>query len=123
MSTYTKESFIGLERRVWTTLTKGDSETDAQLLADDFLGVYPSGFAVKADHVGQMEAGPTIARYKLFDARMQILSDEVVLLSYRAQFTRNAPGAAPESMYVTSIWRLFDGAWKNVFSQDTPASS
>ncbi|MGI9302131.1 MAG: DUF4440 domain-containing protein [Gammaproteobacteria bacterium] len=112
-----------LETKVWAALASGDVAANADLLADDFLGVYSSGFADKAEHSGQLRGGPTVAHYELSEARIQVLSDEVVLLSYWARWTRingDAIGQR-ESMYVTSIWRRVDGDWKNVFSQDTPA--
>ncbi len=121
VSAYTSKQFLELETQVWAAMARGDVDADAQMLTDDFLGVYPSGFGVKADHVGQLEDGPTVAEYVLSEARIQVLSDELVLLSYCARWTRNTPGAEPELMYVTSIWRLLAGQWKNVFSQDTPA--
>ena len=120
MKTFTTHQFLQLETQVWTALTAGNGEADAQLLADDFLGVYTSGFAEKAEHVDQLRDGPTVANFQISDAKLQVLSDEVVLLSYRAQYTRYSVGSMPELMYVTSIWRQRHGTWKNIFSQDTP---
>jgi hypothetical protein len=121
MGPYTVEQFLQLETEVWSALKSGDIVTDTRLLADDFLGVYSSGFAGKAEHTGQLRDGPTVAEYELSEARLQILSEEVVLLSYRAQWVRRKGRAVGnrESMYVTSIWRHRDGEWKNIFSQDT----
>jgi hypothetical protein len=53
---------------------------------------------------------------------MMVLSDDHVLLCYRADWRRmrdGGPGEA-ESMYISSLWSRRDGAWLNVFSQDTP---
>jgi hypothetical protein len=117
-------SFIELETKVWDALRRGDAEEDARLLSDDFLGVYPSGFAGRSDHAGQLANGPTVADFELHDARIMVLSDNDVLLSYRADWhgiDKDERGAA-ESMYVSSLWCQRSGRWVNVFSQDSPAA-
>ena len=115
-----EDTIIACERKVWDALVAGDARTDNAMLADDFLGVYAAGFAGKADHVGQLRDGPTIQGYDLSDFRSRVLAKDVMLLSYRADFERLA-GNSPEAMYVTSIWNLREGAWINIFSQDTVA--
>ena len=113
----------GLETEVWNALVAGDTEADARLLSDDFLGVYSSGFAGRSDHVGQLSAGPTVSDYALSDARLIEVSGSAALLSYRADYLR-APNddADWETMYVTSLWCRRDDRWVNTFSQDTAAS-
>ncbi len=123
MGTSTIEQILHLERAVWSALASGDLEADARLLADDFLGVYSSGFAGKEAHTGQLQDGPTVAAYELSEARLLELSKDVVLLSYRANWVRQKGRGVGEveTMYITSIWRHNDGEWKNIFSQDTRA--
>lgn len=116
------EFFLELEKIVWEALKTGDAVADAAMLADHFLGVYPSGFAEKSDHFGQLDDGPTVAEYTLTDARMMVLTESVVILSYRATWQRPAT-PEPDEMYVSSIWQKMDGVWRNVFSQDTPVES
>ncbi len=115
-------AFIELEAEVWDALRRGDAEADAVLLADDFLGVYPSGFADRSDHAGQLANGPTVAEFELREPRLMVLSDNDVLLSYRADWHRLGTGerGSRESMYVSSLWSRRSGRWVNVFSQDTP---
>jgi len=113
-------ALLALETEVWEALRTGDAATDARLLADDFLGVYPTGFAGRAEHVGALANGPTVDEYALHDARMMVVSESDVLLCYRAYY--RLPGAEQgESMYVSSLWSQRDGAWVNTFSQDTRA--
>jgi hypothetical protein len=108
---------------VWKALVHGDSAADARLLADDFLGVYPTGFAGRDEHVGQIDGGPSVAGFELSEARMLELSSSAVLLAYRAEYRRvEETAATPEVMYVSSLWCQRDGSWVNVFSQDSPAS-
>jgi hypothetical protein len=122
MKTYSTQQFLQLEKEVWSALVSGDSKADSRLLTDDFLGVYSSGFAGKSDHIDQLMDGPTVAHYEILEERIQVLSEETVLLSYLTKYApcKNGEVGKSESMYVTSIWRLINGVWKNSFSQDTP---
>jgi hypothetical protein len=117
------DAFIELETRVWDALRRGDAEEDTRLLSEDFLGVYPSGFADRSEHAGQLANGPTVAEFELREARMMVLSDDDVVLSYRADWRR--PGTdergSRESTYISSVWSRRAGEWVNVFSQDSPA--
>ncbi|MEM7117622.1 MAG: DUF4440 domain-containing protein [Chloroflexota bacterium] len=119
------ERFLALETAVWEALKNGDAQADAALLADHFLGVYPSGFATKSDHSEQVEAGPTVANYQLLEPRLILLSDSLVLLSYLAHWQRvkNGQVGSLEKMYVSSLWEQTDAGWKSLFSQDTPAEA
>jgi len=121
---YDVNFFVELETRVWSALVAGDIAGDENLLADDFLGVYNSGMAGKAEHAGQLKDGPTVETYSLSDAKIQVLAEGVVLLAYLARWTRAKKDGVNqrEAMYITSIWRKTNGAWLNVFSQDTPAT-
>ena len=116
----TVDDLIGLETQVWQALVDGDGDADARLLADDFLGVYPAGFAGRGDHVQQLAAGPTVTRFELADPHMVVLSESALLLSYRAVYERVGHGQGAESMYVSSVWCRRGDRWVNVFSQDTP---
>lgn len=119
--THDLDFFIELETKVWSALAAGDATADESLLADDFLGVYGSGTAGKADHASQLKNGPTVATYSLAKAQIQILAQDLVLLTYLAHWTRRNAPDKKEAMYITSIWRETNGNWLNVFSQDTPA--
>lgn len=105
MNINTKDQFLKLENEVWSALTSGDISTDARLLATEFLDVYPSGFAEKADHTNQLKDGPTVTHYDILEARVHELSEETVLLSYLPNYARFEEGKAgkSKSMYVTSI--------------------
>ena len=111
---------IDLETEVWHALVAGDQVADHRLLAPDFVGVYPTGFADRADHVGQLTDGPTVRHFEITEPRMLLVADDAVMLSYRAAYQRVGEAAITESMYVSSLWCRGDGNWVNVFSQDTP---
>ena len=110
-----------LERSVWDALVSGDAAADEAALAEDFLGVYPSGFADRADHAGQLAGGPSITGYAISEERLDVIAADAFLLSYRAIFARARTPDETEEMFVSSLWRLRGGRWVNTFSQDTPA--
>ncbi|MGD9997969.1 MAG: DUF4440 domain-containing protein [Ilumatobacteraceae bacterium] len=118
------EHFVGLESQVWQALLDGDADADRSLLTDDFVGLYPTGFATRDEHAGQLTEGPTMAEYAISEARSIELSEDAVLLCYRADYrkTRRGEPGEPEAMYVSSLWVERDGVWLNSFSQDTPTS-
>ncbi len=114
------ECFVELERRVWDALVAGDADSDRSFLAEAFLGVYPSGFGDRTEHAAQLADGPTVADYEISGARAFWVATDHVMLSYRARYRRPNHDVVDE-MYVSSLWSLIDGSWRNVFSQDTPA--
>ena len=115
----TLDAVLALEKQVWAALVEGNAEADRALLSADFLGVYPTGFANRDDHVGQFADAPTMARYELSDTRLRVLTSDVVLLSYRADYQR--PGDENwEAMLISSLWEQRHDVWVNSFSQDTP---
>lgn len=114
------EDILALERAVWQALVTGDAAADEALLEEGFVGLYATGFADRAEHSGQLSDGPTVAGYRLSEARLLDLGPGVVLLAYRAEFLRVARSEW-EAMYVASVWREGLDGWRNVFSQDTAA--
>jgi len=115
------ETLQACERSVWSALVSGDQNADQHALHAGFLGVYSDGFASKADHVAQLEHGPTIAEYSLSDFQMRALGTGHALLSYKAEFLRTSAQVS-ETMYVSSIWQRAGEGWVNIFSQDTPST-
>ena len=116
------DAFVALETAVWDALVAGDQVADAASLHDDFVGLYPTGFSNKAEHVAQLTDGPTVAEYLIEEARVLSVADDSALLCYLATYLRVGDDATTEQMYVSSLWQRIDGSWVNTFSQDTPAS-
>ncbi len=123
MTDLTVDAFVRLEEQVWVALVEGDPAADSRLLSTDFLGVYPTGFSDRSEHAGQLTDGPTAADYTLSEAAIRVITEDHVLLSYRADWRRVRGGEVgePEAMYVSSLWSRAGDDWVNVFSQDTPA--
>jgi hypothetical protein len=116
----TLDDFVALEEEVWKALVAGDPAADAHMLSDDFLGVYTVGFANRDQHAAQLESGPTVVSYSLSEARLLVVSDVAVMLSYRADYRKTESSDTPDAMYISSLWCERDGRWINTFSQDTP---
>jgi len=115
------DQILAMEHAVWSALVAGDAAADGALRDPGFLGVYPTGFAGRADHVAQLAAGPTVAEYRISGAQVLPMGPDHALLAYRADY-RRAGAATDEAMYVASVWRRDGAGWVNLFSQDTPAS-
>jgi hypothetical protein len=117
------ELILKLETEVWEALRTGDSRRDGHMLSEDFLGVYPTGFANKAEHVGQLKNGPTVLSYELTSPRIVDLGENRFILAYKAIWIRLKNGVARprEVMFVSSVWEYRADRWFNTFSQDTPA--
>lgn len=113
--------FVNLESKVWAAQVNGDAGADRELLSGDFVGLYPTGFATRDDHVDQLSDGPVIGSYAITEARLIVVSATAVMLSYRADYQR-PESSVREAMFVSSLWVNVDGRWRNTFSQDTPAS-
>lgn len=115
----TLDEILDLEKQVWAALVDGNAQADRALLSADFLGVYPSGFANRDDHVGQFADAPTMAEFQLSEEKLRVLTSDIVLMSYRADYLR--PDASGwEAMLISSLWERRHGVWVNSFSQDTP---
>lgn len=116
------DAVLAQEHAVRAALQAGDAAADAALLSPGFLGLYPSGYAGRDDHAGQLADGPTVADYAITEARVMALGADMVLLTYLAEYSRPAGGPA-ERMWVSSLWRRAGAGWENLFSQDTPCDS
>jgi len=107
------------ERAVWEALRRGDRAADLAALSPDFLGVYPSGFATRADHAAQLDDGPSVTGYSLSGITVREVAPALVLIAYRACYSRT--GEPEAAMYVSSLWRRGPKGWQNSFSMDCPA--
>ncbi len=114
-----KETLLALETRVWDALVTGDGDADGALLSEDFIGVYPDGFAGKDAHTGQLDSGATVAEYRLSEVQVRATGADGGLLIYRADYLRIGKSDW-EVMLVSSLWERRNGNWVNSFSQDTP---
>ncbi|GAA5081173.1 nuclear transport factor 2 family protein [Maritalea mobilis] len=118
MDEATKNAIRGAERAVWEALRRGDAAADQAMLSRDFLGVYPDGFAGREAHAEQLSFGPSVLAYEIGEDHVRSLGPGHFLYAYQVRYAR--PGHTPETMLVSSIWRIENGHLVNIFSQDTP---
>jgi hypothetical protein len=113
---------VAAETAVWEALRSGDRAADRALLAEGFLGVYPTGFIGREEHVAELDAGAIVHDFELLETRTMTVAEDSALLAYRVRFRPSAE-AAPVTWMVSSIWRRDpDGSLVNTFSQDTPVA-
>ncbi len=73
------EDLVRLESQVWQALVDGDADADRRMLSDDFLGVYPTGFADRESHVGQLLDGNVVrVARRATPGRVRLCRDPVV---------------------------------------------
>jgi hypothetical protein len=118
----TLDVLLDLEKGVWLALMRGDAAADMAALADDFIGVYPSGLSDRAGHAEQLAGGPSVAAFEILDARHRVYGPDLAMLVYRVRYRRAGPGREDEHMWVSSLWQCRGGTWRNRFSQDTPVA-
>lgn len=116
--------FIAREKEVWEALKKKDKAADSDLLADDFVGLYDTGFGTKSEHVNQMDDHYAIDSYTIQDARVLRLTPETTLLLYKSTCTGSGDWKqyCSKPAYVSSLWVQRGAHWFDLFSQDTPAT-
>ncbi|MFY0618810.1 MAG: nuclear transport factor 2 family protein [Shimia sp.] len=114
-----RDTLYALEIQVWDALVSGDGNADGALLTEDFLGVYPDGFAGKDAHVQQLDHGASVADYRLSAVQIRQTGPNSALLIYRADYLRTG-SASWEAMLISSLWENRANRWLNSFSQDTP---
>lgn len=120
----TDSFFVAKETEVWEALKHKDKAADSRLLADDFVGLYDTGFATKSDHVMQMDDKYSIETYNLQDAKVLRLSPQMALLLYKVTCAGSGEWEqyCSRTEYVSSLWVERGGNWQNLFSQDTAAA-
>ena len=117
--------FVTKEREDWEALKHKDKLAAARLLADDFTGLYNTGFSTKAEWIKQMDKQYTIDDYTIEDAKLLRPSPTTALLLYNSR----CKGSGAWVEYCSHISRISDlmvqrdGEWRDLFSQDTRATS
>ncbi len=107
-----REQLLQLEEKLLTSDVRSSKTELKKILADEFFEFGSSGRVLYKDE--DFEDGIGIIEVKLSDFEIHILSDEIVLATYRT-FNEQTKKHALRS----SIWKLNEGVWKMVFHQGT----
>lgn len=95
------------------------SELVFELLAEEFVEFGSSGRQfTKAEIVAALQAEAPV-EVTASEFKVQLLSSQVALVTYRAQ----RHGEPPVHTLRSSIWELREGQWQMVFHQGTLAAS
>jgi hypothetical protein len=96
-----------------------DADVDfyANYLADNAIGVTPSGIFNKQQILDAMKEGKSFKSSKIDDSRAVALGLDAGLVTYRATFER--PGEPAVEMFVSTLYRRYHDGWKGVFYQQT----
>jgi len=90
-------------------------------LADDAIGVTPTGVFNKAQILKAMAGGQAFKSTKIEDSEARALGKNVGLVTYKATFERQSAG--PLVVFVSTVYARKDGVWKGIFYQQTPLPS
>jgi hypothetical protein len=113
---------VALETRLWETWMQRDTVAFTQLMSDRFVGQSYAGRLTKADFVhGAFDAACRVDAYSLGPIAATPVSDDVVLLTYRAEQTaRCGDQPLPTTLMSAGIYVREDGGWKSIFYMETP---
>ena len=115
--------FVAIEKEDWEALKHKDKVAASRLLADDFTGLYDTGFSTKSEWIKQMDDQYTIDDYTIEDAKLLRPSPSTALLLYNSR----CKGSGAWAEYCSHVQRISDlmvqrdGRWFDLFSQDTEA--
>jgi ketosteroid isomerase-like protein len=111
---------VALKAAAMRASETGDVDFYASYLADNAIGVTPSGVFNKQQILQGMK-GITIKSSNIEGSRAVALGPDAGLVTYRALFS--AAGEAPVEMFVSTLYRRYHDGWKGVFYQQTPLPS
>jgi hypothetical protein len=106
-----------LEGRLLLSATRKSREMVAAMLADGFREVGQSGRVFSKEEVVAELAVEEEARISMAGCEVQVLSEGIALVTYRAR--REQDGVAAVESLRSSVWKIEEGRWRMVFHQGT----
>ena len=110
------------EKAVWETFKNKDRKAFADLIADDYTGVFADG---QGEHEGQRALGAmnqiNIRRYSLGDFKLSPLGENAALLRYTASanFALSNGSGQDAKLAVGDIWVKRGAHWQSLRYQET----
>ena len=115
------DDVILLERGMWQAARARRFDLIESQLAPDYVGVYEPG--VRKERVEMLAGLPSLSLVsaRLDDLRVQALAPTVALVTYTLAIEGAVDGAPLSSRcYSSALWCWREGAWANVYYQETP---
>lgn len=114
-----EETLISNEKRTWELYKKKDVKGLAELTAEDYYDIYPSGEAVDKRRYLADVLETEVKDYSLSDFKVIVLNEAAAIVVYKAK----VHGAVKEreiksEVAVTSGWARRGGKWLNVFYRE-----
>jgi len=116
----TPTTLLELERQLLEPAVRRDPQRIGQLLAPDFIEIGASGVRYDRDHVMRALANETPCQRTTSEAQVQLLADDVALVTFRECTRRTDTGDERWSLR-SSIWKRRNGNWQLLFHQGTLA--
>jgi hypothetical protein len=112
-----KARLLELESEFW----KSDEAFYDEHLSEDALMVFPEPVGVmdRDEILRSVAAGPRWAALRMLDARLLRLSEQSVVLAYKAEGTRQGEGKAYRTL-ASSVYVMSGQDWKLAFHQQSP---
>jgi hypothetical protein len=114
------DELLALKEAALAASARRDGEFYRGYLADGARAITPAGVATRAQVVDAARVGD-FRSVTVTDTRVDVLCDDVGLVTYRATFAR--PGGGTVDVLTTTVYRREAGAWKGVLYQQTPLSA
>lgn len=116
------EKLISLERDSWVAWQHHDAKFFGDFLSEDHIELGTHGPGTKANVVAFVGSPVCkVESYSLGDIRFTRLSADSAVLVYRAeQKTTCGSMTVPSPVWVTSVFALRNGQWKNVLYEQVP---
>ena len=109
---------IGLEKRLHSPELRRDPSLAGALLSAEFRELGSSGRIWSREEVVKAIGSEVPLRIESRDYRCQLLTPELVLLTYTSRTLRDS--APAREALRSSLWRLEGGEWRALFHQGTP---
>lgn len=114
-----------IEHRTHDAFMRGDAETLAEVLADDFIFVDPQGrISTKADWIADISAGAlTFEAIDMNELQVRIYGDAGVTIGRVRMKGRSPEGDFDEHYCYTAVYVKRDGRWQVVAEQANVVAS
>ncbi|HEX6183550.1 MAG TPA: nuclear transport factor 2 family protein [Pyrinomonadaceae bacterium] len=114
-----EETLVSNEKRTWELYRKKDVKGLAELTAEDYYDIYPTGEAVDKKRYLADVLETEVKDYALSDFKVIMLNDAAAIVVYKAKVHAAVKEREIKSeVAVTSGWARRGGKWLNVFYRE-----